>query len=63
MELGVGDRAALDPHPIAAESRICRQKLLVTLAVDHVLARIPGLRDVAWADVRTVLHNDSRLCA
>jgi len=40
MELRIGDRAALHAHALPAEGAVCRQQLLVTLAVDHVLARI-----------------------
>src|SRR6516164_3991575 len=60
MELRIGDRAALHAHPLPAEGAVCRQQLLVTLAVDDVLARIPRPRDVAPADYRTVLHGNRR---
>ena len=41
MEFRIGDRATLLSHPRLAERGICPQQLLVKLAVDHVLPRIP----------------------
>jgi hypothetical protein len=53
MELRIGDRAALYSLPLPAKGGVCGQQPLVRLAVDHVLPRIPGPRDVARADYRT----------
>lgn len=63
MELRVGDRAAFPLHPLPTEGGICPQQLLIALAIDDVLARIPGFRHVALARYRMVLHHNSRLAA
>ena len=59
MQLRISDRAALYAHPLPTEGGICPQQLLIALAVDHVLPRIPGLRDLTLADYRAVLHYNS----
>jgi hypothetical protein len=42
MQLRIRDRAALYAHPLAAEGGVRPQQLLIALAVDDILARIPG---------------------
>ena len=54
----IGDRPALLAHPRLAESGISRQLPLILFTVDYVLPRRPGLRYVAGADYRGMLHRD-----
>ena len=63
MEFRIADRAALLSHPRLAKSAVCLQLPLVPLAVDHILPRRPGRRQVIRVDYRGVLHHDGTSCS
>src|SRR5215831_13942160 len=55
-KLRKGDPSTLLLHPRSSEGGVCPQQLLILLAFDHVVPRVPSLRHIARVGYRSMLH-------